>query len=66
MKYKTYQDWLNDGYQVRKGEKPEKKDANNNILFSEKQVDAKKTSKEYDDEYEGRLDEDYDMDGWGH
>lgn len=61
MKYFTFKEWAEQGYEVKKGEKAVERDAKGNGLFSSKQV--KQSAKGYDDNYERRLDRDYDMDG---
>lgn len=70
MVYKTYKDWVADGYQVVKGAKSVKKNAEGVALFSDKQVSEmgkkKYRSDDYDDEYEHDRDDFYDMDEWGH
>lgn len=73
MLYKTYREWLADGYQVVQGQKSVKKNDAGTPLFSDKQVSeiGKKRyredhQEEYDDEAEHERDQIYGLDGWGH
>lgn len=52
MKYKTYNDWNESGYYVRKGEVAMQWNKNGVALFSEDQIEKKRSSLDFiDDDY---------------
>lgn len=57
MKYKGYNEWKAEGYQVRKGSRMCYRDERGVPMFSQDQVDAIEDPGDYDYEYDGSWEE---------